>query len=198
MPISGTIAERYLRGRGITCALPSTLRYHPSCWHASAKRFPALVARVEGSDGAAIHRTYLAPDGRGKAAVTPDKAMLGAVAGGAVRLTQGPGALLIGEGIESTLSAFILHGDPTANAWAALSTSGLRGLRLPSVGNAGTVGTSRPSLVIAVDGEKAGRDAGRDLAERAAGLGWQVGIMDPGDGADWNDRLMMEARHECA
>lgn len=189
LPISGTIAERYLRARGIRCELPATLRFHASCWHPSAKRLPALVALVEGADGWAVHRTYLRADGGGKAGMEDgDKLMLGGTQGGAVRLASGPGALLIGEGIESTLSAFILHGDPTASAWAALSTSGMRGLRLPRVGS------GRASLIVAVDGEKAGRDAGRELAERAAGLGWQVSIADPGDGRDFNDRLIGEGR----
>jgi len=58
LPIGGTIAETYLRGRGITCDLPGTLRYHPSCWHASAKRLPALVALVEGADGFAVLRRW--------------------------------------------------------------------------------------------------------------------------------------------
>ena len=142
-----------------------------------------MIAMVEGADGCAIHRTYLRADGTGKAALTPDKMMLGCTRRGAVRITQGPGPLLIGEGIESTLSALILRGDSTVTAWASLSTSGMRGLRLPSVGSVGKVGTLSASLIVAVDGEKAGRDAGRDLAERAAGLGWQVGILDPGDGA---------------
>ena len=189
LPIGSTIAERYLRARGIHCELPATLRFHPSCWHASAKRLPALVALVEGADGCALHRTYLRADGNGKAGLEGgDKLMLGSTQGGAVRLASGPGPLLIGEGIESTLSAFILHGDPTANAWAALSTSGMRGLRLPRIGS------GRASLIIAVDGEKAGRDAGRELAERAAGLVWQVSIADPGDGRDFNDRLIGEGR----
>ena len=43
-PIGGTVAEAYLRGRGLTCALPETLRFHPACWHISAQRLPALVA----------------------------------------------------------------------------------------------------------------------------------------------------------
>lgn len=199
-PVNGTIAETYLRRRGITCELPSTLRYHPSCWHASAKRFPALVALIEGVGGFAVHRTYVRADGLGKAAVKPTKAMLGATAGGAVQLARGPGSLLIvGEGIESTLSAFILHSDPTATAWAALSTSGMRGLRLPRLGALGRLGPSRASLVVAVDGDTAGRDAGWEIAERASGLGWQVSIMDPGDGADFNDILAAkEASHECA
>jgi hypothetical protein len=195
LPIGGTIAETYLRGRGITCDLPGTLRYHPSCWHASAQRLPALVALIEGADGFAVHRTYLRADGNGKAGLEGgDKLMLGSTQGGAVRFASGPGPLLIGEGIESTASAFILHGDPTANAWAALSTSGLRGLRLPRFGAFGKLGSGRASLIVAVDGEKAGRNAGREIAERAAGLGWQVSIADPGDGSDFNDRLIGEGR----
>jgi hypothetical protein len=63
-----------------------------------------MVALVEGSDAFAVHRTYLLPDGSGKAAIDPDKMMLGAVAGGAVRLTDGPGGLVVAEGIETALS----------------------------------------------------------------------------------------------
>ena len=99
-PISGTVAEAYLRGRCITCALPNTLRYHPAAWHgATAKRLPALVALVDGGDGFAVHRTYLRPDGLGKAGVEPAKAMLGATSGGAVRVTEGDGPLVITEGV---------------------------------------------------------------------------------------------------
>ena len=189
-PIEGTPAEAYLRRRGITCKLPRTLRFHPDCWHGpTAKRCPAMVAAVQGSGLPALHRTYLRLDGSGKAALDGnEKLMLSSTQGGAVRLKSGPGALLIGEGIESTLSAFILHGDPNTNAWAALSTSGMRGLRLPRIGS------GRASLIVAVDGEKVGRDAGRELAERAVGLGWQVSIADPGDGRDFNDLLIGEGR----
>ncbi len=59
LPIAGTVAETYLRGRGITCPLPERLRYHPDCWHGpTAHRHPAMVALVDGSDGFAMHRTY--------------------------------------------------------------------------------------------------------------------------------------------
>lgn len=184
-PIAGTLADTYLRTRGITGDLPEVLRFHPEAWHGpTAKPCPALVAAVQGGDGFAVHRTYLRTDGASKAGLDGgDKLMLGATAGGAVRLKCGPGSLLVGEGIESTLSAFMLHGDRSTTACAALSTSGMRGLRLPKLGS------NRASLIVAVDGDGAGRDAGRDLAERAAGLGWQVGIFDPGDGADFNDVL---------
>jgi len=184
-PIAGTIAETYLRGRGITCPLPATLRFHREAWHGpTAKRYPAMVAAVQGAGLPAVHRTYLRPDGTGKADIDPPKAMLGGTQGGAVRLTDGPGRLVVGEGIESTLSLACGPLDGPATLWAGLSTSGLRGLRLPS----------RPGrLTIACDGDKPGREAANALAERAHALGWQVGICDPGDGADWNDILQGKA-----
>jgi hypothetical protein len=185
LPITGTPAERYLRGRGITCDLPGTLRFHPQCWHgATAKRHPALIAAVQGAGRAAIHRTYLRADGTGKAAIAPDKAMLGAVAGGAVRLTEGPGPLVVAEGIETAMSlASGLLGRP-ATIWAALSTSGMRALRLPP---------SPGRLTIATDGDDPGRAAGNDLAERAHGLGWQVSLLPAPDGRDWCDVLAGKA-----
>lgn len=182
VPIAGTIAERYLLGRGITCDPPKTLRFHRACWHGpTAKRYPALVALIEGGDGFAIHRTYLRPDGTGKAAVEPSKAMLGPVAGGAVRLTDASsGPLVVSEGIETALSlASGLLRQP-ATIWAALSTSGLRGLRLrPLAGR----------LTIATDGDDPGRDAGRELAERAYATGWDVSLLPAPDGRDWADVL---------
>ena len=86
-PAAGTLAEKYLRQRGITCDLPDTLRFKPNCWHQTAKRLPAMLALVEGGEGFSIHRTYLQHDGLAKSQVAPSKAMLGAVSGGAVRLT---------------------------------------------------------------------------------------------------------------
>lgn len=181
--IAGTLAEAYLRGRGITCPLPDALRFHPECWHPAARRFPAMVAFVDGADGFAVHRTYLAPDGAGKAAVDPAKAMLGGVAGGAVRLTEGPGRLVVAEGIETALSlaSGLLRGPATI--WAALSTSGMAGLRLPDLPG---------RLTIAPDGDAAGREAAHALAERAHALGWIVSLLPAPDGRDWNDVLCMK------
>ena len=184
-PIAGTAAEAYLRARGISCDLPKTLRFHPECWHgATAKRYPAMVAAVEGAGLPAVHRTYLRPDGSGKADVEPAKAMLGATAGGAVRLAGGPSRLVVAEGIESGLSLACGLLDGPATLWAALSTSGLRGLRLP---------LQPGRLTIACDGDTAGREAAHALAERAHGLGWQVSILDPGTGRDFNDILQERA-----
>ncbi|WP_290689373.1 MULTISPECIES: DUF7146 domain-containing protein [unclassified Haematobacter] len=182
-PISGTLAETYLRGRGITCALPESLRFHPACWHPTAQRLPALVAMVEGADRFALHRTYLRADGSGKAEVSPAKAMLGAVTGGAVRVAEGNGALVVAEGIETALSLSSGLLRAPATIWAALSTSGLTGLRLPP-----TPGR----LTVATDGDAPGRAAGHALAERAAALGWTVSLLPAPEGRDWNDILTMK------
>ena len=185
-PIDGTLAEIYLRGRGITCPLPGTLRFAPACRHVSGQDFPALVALVQGANAPAVHRTYIRADGLGKSDVTPNKAMLGSTQGGAVRLTDhGPGPLVAAEGIETALSlASGLIRDP-ATIWAALSTSGLRGLRLPP----------QPGrLIIAADGDTPGREAARTLAVRAHGLGWDVSLLPAPDGRDWNDVLTMKGQ----
>ena len=180
-PITGTIAETYQRGRGITCELPETLRFHRACWHGpTAKRWPAMVGAVQGANLPAVHRTYLRPDGSGKADIEPPKAMLGAVTGGAVRLADGLGPLVVTEGIETALSLVsgLLHAPATV--WAALSTSGIRGLKLPH----------QPArLTIAPDGDAPGREAANALAERAHALGWQVSLLPAPDGRDWNDVL---------
>ena len=181
--IHGTIAETYLRDvRGITCALPATLRFHPAAWHGpSGKRLPAMVALVEGCHRVAVHRTYLRPDGQGKAMAVPDKMMLGATAGGAVRLTEANvGPLVVAEGIETALSLASGLLRTPATVWAALSTSGIRGLSLPD--RAGR-------LTIAPDGDEPGRAAANALAERAHSLGWQVSLLPAPDGRDWNDIL---------
>lgn len=183
VPIRGTIAETYLRQRAITCTLPDTLRFHPDCWHPTAKRFSAMLALIEGLPRLAIHRTYLRPDGGGKAPADPPKAMLGAALGGAVRLTNGQGPLVVAEGVETALSlssGLLRH---PATVWACLSTAGMAGLRLPD----------RPHrLIIATDGDQPGKAAGHKLAERAAALGWAVSILPAPEGRDWNDVLMMK------
>ncbi|WP_323715656.1 DUF7146 domain-containing protein [Paracoccus aminovorans] len=180
-PIGGTIAEAYLRGRGITCALSDSLRFHPECWHPSARRAPAMVARIRGLPRLAVHRTYLRPGGSGKADLDPPKAMLGAALGGAVRLASGGDkTLVVAEGIETALSlACGLLGRP-ATIWAALSCAGISGLCLPSPPG---------RLTIANDGDKAGREAAHKLAERASAMGWSVSLLPAPEGRDWNDVL---------
>jgi hypothetical protein len=106
--------------------------------------------------------------------------MLGPTAGGSVRLSFGSGPLVVAEGVETGVSLLCgLLGEP-ATVWAALSTSGMRGLRLPS--NPGR-------LIIAPDGDLPGCEAARALAERADALGWHVSLLPAPQGSDWNDVL---------
>lgn len=181
--IEGTLAERYLRGRGITAPLPRVLRFHPECWNAAAaRRLPALVAAVQGAAGPAVHRTWLREDGCGKAAVEPAKAALGSTQGGAVRLADGPDGLAVAEGIETALAlaSGLLRGRPAV--WACLGTAGMAGLRLPSAPG---------KLTVATDGDAPGRAAGHHLAERASALGWEVSLLPAPEGADWCDVLVL-------
>src|SRR5690348_11365954 len=89
----GTVAARYLAGRG--CALPpldGDLAWHPDVYHPAEERsFPALLALVtDALTGApmTVHRTYLAPDGSGKAPVSKPRLLVkgGDKAGGVMRL----------------------------------------------------------------------------------------------------------------
>ncbi len=144
-----------------------------------------MVGRVEGVDGPAVHRTYLAPSG-GKAAVEPAKMMLGATAGGAVRLLGGHRRLVVAEGIETALSLASGLLDGPLSLWAALSAHGMAALRLPRP-------MAGAELVVASDRDRAGREAAHALARRATAEGWRVLRADPGDGLDFNDMLRAEA-----
>jgi putative DNA primase/helicase len=132
-PAQGTPLETYLATRGIDLPPPDVLRFHAGLKHHSGGIWPMMVALVtNGADGmpVAIHRTYLARDGDGKAPIDPQKMMLGPCRGGAVRLAEPGDVLMIGEGVETCLAAMQASGHP---AWAALSTSGLRSFNLPTM-----------------------------------------------------------------
>jgi putative DNA primase/helicase len=182
IPARGTLVETYLRSRGLHLATPPMLRFHAGLKHRSGGRWPAMVALVtRGTDDAplAIHRTFL--DGGGKAPVDPQKMMLGPCRGGAVRLGDPTDVLMIGEGIETCLSAIQASGHP---AWAALSTSGMRSLDLPK---------DVHNVIVLADGDDAGEAAARDCAWRWKREGRGVRIARPPHGMDFNDMLMGSA-----
>jgi putative DNA primase/helicase len=75
-PASGTPVETYLLSRSLHLPASPVLRFYAGLKHPSGGRWPALVALVtRGSDGTsvAIHRTFLAIDGAGKAPVDKPK-----------------------------------------------------------------------------------------------------------------------------
>ena len=83
----GTPVDAYLASRGLTGTLPPSLRFHSGLKHSSGGNWPGMVALVtRGADDTplAIHRTFLAREGHGKAPVEPARMMLGPCRGGAV------------------------------------------------------------------------------------------------------------------
>jgi len=180
-PAAGTLVETYLGSRGLRLPAMLALRFHPCLKHPSGNSWPAMIALVtRGSDDAplAIHRTFLARNGAGKAPVDPQKMMLGPCRGGAVRLAEPGDVLMIGEGIETCLAAMQKTGHP---AWAALSTSGLRTLDLPQAVR---------DVIVLADGDDPGEAAARDCALRWKRDGRRVRIARPPKGMDFNDMLV--------
>jgi putative DNA primase/helicase len=132
---AGTVVETYLRLRGIMGPIPGVLRFLEHCPHRSGKYHPAMLAPIVNVHGeqVAIHKTFLRPDGSGKADLpkAEQRETCGPMKGSTVRLAPPrPGVpLLVGEGNESTLSAMQLFGLP---GWAALSADGIEALELPA------------------------------------------------------------------
>jgi putative DNA primase/helicase len=184
MTAEGTLVETYLAARGLYRPLPPTIRFHAGLKHPSGGFWPAMVALVtHGSDDSplAIHRTFLARDGLGKAPVDPQKMMLGPCRRGAVRLAPVGDVLMVGEGIETCLAAMQVTGH---SAWAALSTSGLRALNLPN---------DVRDVIVLADGDVAGESAALVAAVRWKREGRRVRIAYPPEGMDFNDMLLGRA-----
>jgi CHC2 zinc finger len=124
-PFAGSLAEAYLRSRGISVAVLKCidgLRFHPAAphhWDTAARGWitaPAMIAAVQTPAGATggVHATYLAADGLAKAALEPAKLMWGPqtmatpfgprVGGAALYGRDDDRHAVVGEGIETTLS----------------------------------------------------------------------------------------------
>lgn len=141
---------------------------------------------INGDKIAAVHLTYLEPerdrrvDDKGKA-----RQLIGAAKGGFIPLSgedlyTAP-RLVIGEGVESTLSAMQHAGLP---GMAAVSASGLKAVKLPRKLFAAT------EVIVVADNDEPGVSAANECAKRLTREGYRVRIAIPeGEGADWNDVL---------
>jgi Toprim domain len=145
--LADTPASTYLASRAIDLAQlgrqPRALRFHPSLWsEESGRHWPAIVAAISNGDGRMVgcHRTWLKPDGGGKAPLRDPKLSLGAYRGGCIRLWRGAGgkplkdaapgeAIVVSEGIEDGLSVAIAA--PEFRVVCAVSLSNLGNLELP-------------------------------------------------------------------
>jgi putative DNA primase/helicase len=179
---TGTLVELYLRSRGIVMAVPPTLRFLQLTKHSpSDQLLPAMIAAVTvwpERRPCAVHRTFLAADGRCKAAVDTPRMTLGPCRLGAVRLAEATDQLMVGEGIETCLAAMQATGKP---AWAALSAAGLRKLEIPE---------QVKEVVVLADADLPGEEAAQYAARRWVREGRRVRIARPPKGQDFNDLLL--------
>jgi len=180
----GTLVATYLASRGLDLPTSGRLRFHTALNHPIGTVWPAMVALVTdvADEPVGVHRTFLARDGSGKAPVSPARMSLGPIRGGAVRLAPVAKKLLVGEGVETTLTVIQKTGVP---GWAALSTSGLKTLILPGLVE---------EVVILADADPPGEAAARDAAARFTREGRHVRIARPSNGCkDFNDMLCLWA-----
>lgn len=188
-PLAGTLADSYLRQRGILRAsLHHALRFHPSCYYrdfvnGGTSSYPALIAAVSDQAGTVtgVHRTWLDPNGDGKARVEDPRRALGGLLGNAVRFrfpADGPVPVMAaGEGLESMLS--LSHVMPGMPVVSALTANHLAAFRPPS-------GCLR--LYVAADADAAGRHGIEGLSRRAQALGILPLVLTPELG-DFNEDL---------
>lgn len=179
-PAAGTLAEAYLRWRGINPPYPAALRFL-ALPRGTGRPLPCLICAVRDLAGAVagLQRIWLADDGRGKAAVARPKLSLGRLRGGAIRLGEPEGgAITVCEGPEDGLSLAVMLGKPV---WVAAGASFLPAMQFPP---------DVRSVLIAADNDPAGREAA-DRAARAYALrGLAVRILRPLEGCkDFNDEL---------
>ncbi|QMW21648.1 DUF7146 domain-containing protein [Sandaracinobacteroides saxicola] len=194
-PIFGTLAEAYLRQRGIVDLREcSSLRFHPNCWYradeddppGTPSAFPALIAAVQRDDGSltGIHRTWLDPNDSGKAPVATARRAMGNLLGNGVRFGRARSVLVAGEGIETILSLRQIM--PTMPMIAGLSAGHLSALQ---------IAPSLRRLYIARDNDPAGQHAADTLAARAIGAGIEPLMLTARLG-DFNDDLQQLGRDE--
>jgi hypothetical protein len=191
---SGTIVETYLASRG-DLFLPDggSIRFHPRCQRGPrdlpggpvfAPAMLALMTDPLSGEAVGVHRTFLLPDGSGKAPVITrgdiilqPKTILGTW--GTIRLApevEINRAVGIAEGIENALTAMqIITWGPT---WAAGTAAEIAKFPvLPWI----------ESLAIFTDGDAVGERAADVCAARWRDAGREVLICIPPPGKDWNE-----------
>lgn len=184
-PIRGTLAAIYLSGRAITSLSGTTaLRYHPRCYyrpdeHSPTEIRPAMVAAVTDLTGhqTGAHRTWLALDGSGKAAVETPRRAMGDLLGHGVRFGTASEVLAVGEGIETVLSPRQVL--PRMPMLAALSAAHLAAVLFPP---------ALRRLYVLKDRDPAGDGARDSLVARAENHGIEAISLTPVEG-DFNDDL---------
>ena len=182
----GTPAETYIRSRGLTCAIPPTLRYGVfPLWISlvtgrKGPRLPALIAACQNADGAVIgvQKIFLQPDGS-RAPLPRPKVSLGAIKGGALRLGPAAEQIIVCEGPEDGLTLHQML--PSIPVWVALGSGNIPAMKLPP---------EVRRVLVAGDNNPAGRKAAQDACEAFRSQGRQATAIFPdSDYEDFNDEL---------
>lgn len=243
-PVAGSAAEDYLRLRGIVLPKglpPDVFRFAPALRHmvknpdATAREKwvavhtgPAMLAKVQGRDNdlCAVHRTWFdltQPQGKVRIVcpftgeVLARKKGLGAKKGGAIRLVRGfdgNTTMVMGEGIETTFSAYMAGLFEGAHFWAGVDLGNMAGQRMmgkglkyagqPDLTDADAFVPPRwvTRLIYIQDGDSEYRET---RAKLLAGLlrakhfnpDLRIQIAECPRGFDLNDVLLGEVRHDA-
>ena len=129
-----------------------------------------MLAAVTDLDGrlTGAHRTWLAPDGSGKAPIDTPRRAMGDLLGNAVRLGTPGSVMAAGEGIETTLS--LRCALPNMAMAAARSAAHLAAILFP---------LTLRRLYIIRDNDPAGDGARDSLIERATEAGIEAIVLSP-------------------
>jgi hypothetical protein len=180
-PAPGTIVETYLRSRGITVPIPTTIRFLPPT---KPEHHPAMITAYGLADEPepgvlaivteqiiAAHLTMLKADGSGKAEVEKPKITIGSPAGTPTVLAPMNDlmGLVICEGIEDALS---VHQTTGLGAWAAGSAPFMPKLTaaIEDLATTREYDASPDCITIFVDDDDTGRRNAHDLAAGLAKL----------------------------
>lgn len=184
-PIASTVGQGYLAHRGIDLAqlaLPdvhNVLRFHPACPFGPGRRLPCIVTLMRSArtdEPLAIHRTAISSQ-MTKVSVLS----LGPLKDGVLKLWPDSYVerhLVIGEGLETTLSGMIIA--DLGPAWAAGSAGIIR--RFPVL-----AGIERLTILVDNDQSGAGQDAARECSARWTAAGRDVIRLVPTSAGDFND-----------
>ena len=174
-PIKNTLAEAYLRGRGIARFGPA-LAFHPNVYlraeDGTRLEIPALLAAITDNAGTVTgcSRVFLNTRTSGLADIEAPKRVLGRLHGNAIRFGNGNDCtdLLVGEGLENTLSVGTAL--PRAALASCLTANHLAAFAYPAL---------IKRLWIARDNDEAGESAARRLADRADADGIEPFVLTP-------------------
>lgn len=187
------LVHAYLASRGIEELIyPPALRFGPALRDGEGGTRPCMVALVGawGQKPTTMHRTFLKPDGSGKAEMaSPRKLMPGELPEGAcVQLSEWTcsGTLGIAEGIETAMSASAVFDVP---CWAALNATMLEKWMPPP-------GCEEVAIFGDNDTMFGGQAAAYRLAHRLSVKGFSVTVtLPPNPGEDWNDIWLRRCSH---